>query len=588
MKKTIINFILVLIVFAISSCSTKSVNREMCPNIFIDSPDEIKFSDTEKLLICGDPGDEAYKVIPVYQAKFMLQGFLQSRGYSSPRFVYEENILRVYTEDKSHLNNISVKAESNTVDTKRFEKEILRRFRNDEITPDLLDEIEAKARSMARNESYPCATVSSIAEPKEGKVTVTFAGLQSFTFGDLTRGDVPGLDPAAFLRFTTFSSDEPFSEDDLLLTEKRFLRQGVVQGTFFKESCDLKKNQFSLSQDFIIGPPRTIHFGAGASTELGPVARVRWTHQRFGDMASVLSARLEASLKNQRINLRAEQFLWKSSPRRSLNTNLSYERNDQDDFLETTTTLNPTVEWTRDSRSRFWLWGAGPSFIASTYKTNLFGGDRSFKTAAILGVLQSKTHSFELFDIHPETGEFYQFNFDFRHPSMGFTDPLIRFDLSFLKLFWLGSFGKGSSILGVRLNGGTTWVKNETTLRDLPPSVKHYGGGSDDMRGFKLNSLPDNLGLGALSKMSLKLEFRKTHFFDPNLEGFTFIDSTFFGDRPWSVESRLWYSPGAGLRWFSPIGLVQTYLARSLSNESSINSSQDEGFLFFLGIGGVF
>jgi outer membrane translocation and assembly module TamA len=237
---------------------------------------------------------------------------------------------------------------------------------------------------------------------------------------------------------------------------------------------------------------------------------------------------------------------------------------------------------------RFWQWSLGPTLIASTYRTDIAPDSQRFKTGAVEGGLLSQTHSYEIFDLHPEDGEFFQFNFDFRHPSLGFIDPLLKLDFSYLKLIWLGSLGKGSSVAGFRINTSTTWVKDSAQSSSLSPSVKYYGGGSDDLRGFKLNSLPDNNGLGSLTKFSAKLELRKTHLFIPTIEGLTFLDTSYFGTKSWNLEPRLWYSPGLGIRWLSPIGLVQTYIARTLSNTSSINHAQDEGTFFFFGLGGVF
>lgn len=578
---------LLFLFFSFSGCKTQPVDAELCPKIIMHAPEKIDLSDIEKQLICGDPSDSAYKAIPLYQAKYLLQGFLQSRGYSNPRFEYVGNMLHVHTQEKSYLKTIAVNAATG-IDAKRFERQIQRRYKKEVITPKLLNEIEAKAKSDARNESYPCVKVTSIAEPDLEKVTLNLSDLKNFPFGNLTRETIEGVNDAALTRFTSFKSYEPFTESDLILTEKRYLREGIVQGTYFQEYCDLEKNIFSLHQNFITGPPRVLRFGFGASTELGPMIRASWANQRYGPMASLLEARLQTSFKNQLLKLRADQYLWEETPRRSLNSELAFERNDQDTFSESNITFRPHLQWTRDSISRFWRYSTGPTFIASNYKTESESDEKSFKAAAIEATVQSKTHSYEIFDIHPEAGELYQLNFDFRHPDLGFSDPLMKLDLAYLKLLWLGNLGKGSSIAGLRLNAATTWVRDVVPISSLPPSVKWYGGGSDDLRGFKLNSIPDNNGLGALSKFSAKLELRKTHLFLPAIEGFLFMDSAYFGDRPWSLESRFWYSPGFGIRWLSPIGLVQTYLARSLSNKSSANFERDDGTFFYIGIGGIF
>lgn len=571
----------------LSSCRTIPTDVQLCEKITLHSPDKIELTDTEKQLVCGDPEVEAYRVIPSYQAKYLFDGFLQSRGYSHPKYISDKDLLSVYTEDKSYLTTVVANSTDDEI-SKLIEKEIFRYFKKEIITPKLLDDIEAKAKTILRNHSFPCAKAASTVEPLLGKVTLNLTGLKSFNFGPLSIEPIEGVDGRALARFYSFKPEHPFSELELNLTEKRYLRQGIVQATFFQESCDLPNNQFSLAEKFITGPPRTIRFGVGASTELGPMARVKWTNQRYGSMASVLEANAQASFKNQSLKFRADNYIWASHPRQSLVSELILERNDQTTFRETNAKLKPHMQWTKDTASRFWLWSLGPSLMAGSYKTDINAENRNFKTGAIEGILQTQTHNFEVFDIHPEEGDFSQISFDYRHPSFGFDDPLLKLDLSYLKLFWLANVGRGSVIAGLRLNPSTTWVPKNVSRNTLPPSVKLYGGGSDDLRGFKLSTLPDNSGLGALTKLGVKLEFRKTHFFLPTLESFAFVDSAFFGERPWSVESRLWYSPGLGLRWLSPIGLVQTYLARSLSTQSSATTPKDDGFLFYLGLGGVF
>lgn len=575
----------------VSACASKPQELQLCPNVLIHSDEKLDFSETEKQFICGDPESIAYKIVPIYQAKFSMQGFLQSRGFSHPKFVYEGEKLTVFTEEKTRLGEVKVVSEENSkeiIDTKSIEKEIYRHHKKEILTPKLLDKIESRAKSLLRDKGYPCVKVSSAVDSQTGVLTITLNDLVSFNFGEVKKEPIEGVNEKALERFYSFKANESFKEHELLLTEKRFLRQGIVAANFFEESCNLPENSFSLHHKFITGPPHTVRFGVGASTELGPMARAKWTNQRYGEMASLLEANIQASFKNQSINLLVDKYFWEDSPRRSLNTELSYERNDQNTFLETMGTLKPHLKWTRDTENRFWLWSVGPSLIAGSFKTDNNSDRRTFKTGAIEGRLESNTHIYETFDTHPEEGEFYKFDFDFRHPSLGFSDPLLKLDLTYLRFLWLGNLGKGNAIMGLRLNTQTTWVPNDVNSTTLPPSVKFYGGGSDDIRGFKLNSIPDTNGLGALTKMSAKLELRRTNFFKESLESFIFLDTGFFGDQSWKVDSRIWYSPGAGVRWLSPIGLVQTFVARGLSNKSSTHFDQDSGNFFYLGLGGVF
>ncbi|MBC7427186.1 MAG: BamA/TamA family outer membrane protein [Bacteriovorax sp.] len=576
--------ILTFFILTFESCAHKSTEEKICPKITVHSAEKFDLSDTEKRLICGDTDSVAYKVIPSYQASYMLTAFLQSRGYSTPRFDYKDDLLEVYPDEQSFVVKVIVISESDT-DSMLVEKEIMRHYKNELITPKLLDNIETEALTILRNNTYPCAKLASTVDATKGEVTIKVTGLHSFQFGFIAKEHIEGIDDRALARFYPFIDTDYFSEKKLTLAEKRFIRSGVVQGTYFQEKCDLKINEFSLGQQFIPGYSKTIRLGVGASTEVGPMIRAKWSNQRWGEMASLLEANAQFSFKNQNINFLSQNFLWANSPRRSFLTTLEISRTDQLTYEEFSVQLKPHIQWTRDGRSRLWTWETGPTLITGSYKTNSNNSDtQKIHTGAIEGLMETKSHDYELFDLHPEDGDMLQFHFDFRHPAFGFVDPLLKLDLTYLKLARLGNMGKGLAIGGVRVNTSTTWVPVDSVIANLPPSVKFYGGGSDDVRGFKLNSLPSNTGQGALTKFSVKFEFRKTYVFIPTIESFTFVDTTLFGADSWNLDKQLWYSPGTGLRWLSPIGMVQGYVARGFSNESE----RDYGNFFYLGLGGMF
>lgn len=247
------NLLFALVVcFLFQSCaSSNKKNDKLCPKIFLHSEDQtqdsIELSETEKRLICGDSEVDAYKVIPSYQASYMLTGLLQSRGYSSPRFEYDGDLLHVYPEKKSYLKKVivisDIKEESSLV-----ADEMTRLYGDEVITPKLLDRIEADSLKLLRNNTYPCAKVSSSVDAKAETLTITLSGLVPFEYGIVNKEEIEGVYSEALERFYPFTSTDFFSEKKIALTEKRFLRSGIVQGTYFQEKCDLKNKMFSLTQ----------------------------------------------------------------------------------------------------------------------------------------------------------------------------------------------------------------------------------------------------------------------------------------------------------------------------------------------------
>lgn len=578
-------YALFLLMILVSSCASKKLRepQQVCDTVVVHNDEEINFSEDEIRLLCGDQSSEAYKIVPAYQASFLATGFLQTRGYINPRFEIEGRLLRIHPGEKKEITGVDLKTSDH--ETKEdFEKLLFRHYKEETLTPKTLNNLEEETLLLYRNNGYPCAEVESTADSQTGKISLKISGLKKFPFGEFTREPVDGLYNEAFDRFTSFSPEDDFKDKELELTEKRLLRSEVVQASYFQEKCDLENNKFSLTQHFIVGDPKTIRFGVGASTEVGPMVRVKWSNLRYGNMASRLEAQLQGSFKEQLIRLMADNYFWKAAPRRSLLSELEIRHEDQDTFEELTAELRPHLQWTRDNWERFWLWSAGPTLISSRFDTSLNKNDQTFTTVALEGELVSKTHDYESYEIHPEEGEYYQLNLDGRHSALGFEEPLLRMDWTMVSLWHPWSWGKGAGIIGVRVNSGSTWVKDTALLERLPPSVKFYGGGSEDIRGFKLDSIPNNNGLGSLTKFVAKLELRKTHVFIPTVEAMAFFDSGFFGQKSWHLDNRYFYSPGIGLRWLSPIGLVQTYAARGLSSKSI----RDEGNFYFVGLGGTF
>jgi translocation and assembly module TamA len=557
-------------------------DEKLCSTVVVHGK-KMKFSDTEKQLVCGDKKSDAWKNIPDYEASFIMSGFLQSRGYLKPEYKTEEGVLHVHPGKIFKIKRFDVISENKKL-RKEVKKELNRLFRKRILSTDVLNSVEAEALALVRQRGYPCAKVKSQVDISKSEVRVELNESNYFEFGPLTKESVPGLRENALDRFYPFKANQMFNADLLTLTEKRMTRQEVVPGTYFVESCEEDNTKFKLSQSFINGPPRTIRFGAGASTEQGPMARARWQNNRYKSMASQLSANIQASLRTQSITLSADSYFWHNEPRRSLFTTAEIVRESQVDYEQLIYRLEPLVKWTRDSENYSKVYTLGPSYEGGTYHADQNTNTKSFSTGILKGSAVWMAHKYELFDFHPQEGNLAGINFDFRHPSMGFSDPLLKLDSTVVGLNRLGNWGRGTIIGGVRFNAGTTWVDEDVTLNGLPPTVKFFGGGSDDIRGFTLKTLPGHDGLGALTKLSTKLELRRTYLFIESLEGFTFIDIAKFGDRSWNIDKEMFYSPGFGLRWLSPIGMVQGFVARALQ----VDPYKDQGNFYFLGLGGVF
>ena len=579
-------FYLALLAGALLSSAAAQTGSQvaLCPGIVIESVEKIEFDDTETRMLCGDPELKPWSDIPPYQARFFMRAFLQSRGYLTPEFSVMEGVLTTRPGKKTLVTQIIVSPQS-LIEASYVENEIWGLYREKPLTPKLLSALEANVVGLLREKAYACAKFSAVANGENGVVVLNGEHLVRYKFGRVRAQDVDGLYHRALDRFYPLSSDQPFDANKLTLVEKRLVRTGVAQGSYFLQYCDQEDDVFSLSHQIILGPSRMYAFGIGVSTEVGPMFRGRWANNRLGPMASQLSASIQADLKNQSIRLGADNYFWKDAPRRSLKSEFEISREKQVDYEETTIRLASHGKWSRDTMERYWEWRLGPTLFNGSYITDAGGSNKDNTSGlAFEGFLASMSHRFEIFDFLPQEGSSFTFHVDFRSPEFGFDDRLLMLEAEHIALGKLWKWGRGNAVGGLRVAAHTTVVEQASLLPDLPPSVKYYGGGSDDIRGFGYRQLPENNGLGALSKLLAKFELRKTHFFAPALEGFVFYDTAYFGFDSWELSPRLRQSPGLGLRWVSPVGLLQTFVAHG----SSTNPYQNEGLVFFVGVGGEF
>ena len=544
------------------------------------SEKEIDLSTTEVRLLCGDSENPAYEVIPFFQVRFLLTGMLQSRGFLKPHFEVKKTELLVQTGPAYYLEKFEVVGITTPDMAENLRRQIQRFFGNSLLNPSLLNSVQAYTKNFLMNRGFACVSVSSEMIVEENQVKVLITQLKPYLFGEMKVDEVEGLRRETFLRFQPFKVNHFFRQDLVNLYEKRILRAGIVQGTYFASRC--KDDQLYLTQSFVMGPPRVFRFGVGANTEVGPIARLRWTHQRYGELASRLDASLQTSLREQNLTLTADSFLTPSLPRFSLLSQIELNREEVSDFEEVVLNLRPHASYSHDSDNAFWRFNFGPTLLSGFYKTDQQANKINQTSGILEGFVRRTSHDYELYDLHPEAGSEFELAFDFRHPSFGFDDRLLKLDFSWTGLSRLSESGRGHFVGGLKLVAGTVVLPRDFAFERLPPSVKYYGGGSEDLRGFKLKSVPFNDGAGSLTKVLLKSELRKTAFFHDTLESVAFFDIARFGQETAELESRLYYSPGVGLRWQSPIGILQTYISKSLLAKPN----EDQGFLFFLGFGG--
>jgi translocation and assembly module TamA len=133
--------------------------------------------------------------------------------------------------------------------------------------------------------------------------------------------------------------------------------------------------------------------------------------------------------------------------------------------------------------------------------------------------------------------------------------------LSFQELWNFGHMDPPLWVLGLR--GGlmtTTGDEGSGLVNVLPVQYRYHLGGMASLRGFARDELPRNEG-GALTAAFLGTEVRSTSVLPRNFEPYIFTDLGMVGDAPVTLDQTLYYSPGLGLRWASPIGVFRLNVA---------------------------
>jgi outer membrane translocation and assembly module TamA len=542
-------------------------SHDPCPQIVVRGTVEPALNVAEYRWLCGDPASPAYKEVPLYQAAFHLRSFLDNRGYIRAEMKIQNDVLVVDPGEPVRLKTVDVNPDEPEL------AKIAERQRGEIVRPALLNKLESSLQRRQRESGYPCAVVSSQARGEAVSLQVSRGPLR--TLGDFRAAEIPGLRPEALTRFQPFDADSVYDVRLLELYEKRLLRDNVVQGTYFKDNC--KSTRPHIEQSFLLGPPRTLRFGIGIDTEIGPLLQSSWRHHRFSDMAAQASFTLQASLTQQSLTARTEYFPWHRQARLSINPQLKLLRLSGREAIEISNSIETLAARSWDAASAKWTLAAGPGFISSWSKTRAEPEFHQESSAALLGRAEFRTHAFETFDAHPQDGFLVGVTGEYRDPVLGFADRTFKLAADGRAILPLGLCGKGRCIAGLRVLSSQTWTSADS-LGDLPLSLKTYLGGFDSLRGYALQSFPDNDGFGALASLASGFEFRALDVFVPRWEPYLFFDIGSYGLNGTRLNEGPFSAVGLGLRWISPIGLVQGYVARPSLG----------GVYFYASLGGEF
>jgi outer membrane translocation and assembly module TamA len=527
----------------------------LCDEVQISRAIDPPLTNAEIRWLCGDPENSAYESIPPYQGAFHLRAFLDRRGYIRAEIDIQDGILRVDPGEAVELEKTDVSPAYERLE------EIASSFKGQIVRPKLLNSLEHALQRELLETGYSCASVSSLARGSEVSLSVKRGPVRDF--GHLQIEEIPGIRSEALIRFRPFKEENLYDIRLLELYEKRLLRENIVQGTYFQENCR-DAPPHPITQSFLLGPPRTLRFGIGIDTENGPYLQAAWRNHRYSNMASQLGLILQTSLSQQSLMGRSDLFFWPQRPRLSLQPQLRLVRVRTQDVTEISNTVGVDLARTWDGSGARWTLASGPAFVTNWFSTRAEDFFRRQSSIALVGRSEFRTHRYEAYDAHPQDGSLVKLFVEYRDPALGFVDQTFKLSGEGRIIRPLGVCGDGRCVGAFRSSLSNTWT-TATALEGLPPSLKTYLGGYDSLRGYGLRAIPDNNGLGALSSATAGLELRGVDVIANNWEPFAFYDFGAVGFSSLSLEGPLYSALGLGIRWSSPIGLVQGYIARPLT-----------------------
>jgi translocation and assembly module TamA len=323
----------------------------------------------------------------------------------------------------------------------------------------------------------------------------------------------------------------------------------------------------------------------GFDTEQGPLARARFRRMRIGRAANSFEATLLATFRQQTAETRFQWHVLKdlASPFRLIPL-LAYDRESEHQY-QTSTLRGGILAATEWERPEFQLGlEAGPTLEHTTTLRGL--GRRHVTTAKTNATLRGTSHLFEYYAAHPRTG--WSFQVDTSSRIAGFLSHVTVHRLT-LRHEWLWNwrqFDPPALIIGWRGFWGTFTARRAETLLDIPVSDRFFLGGDADIRGFGRKTIGGATN-GLLSAVYQGIELRAGEWGMYPVQPLVFFDFAKGGAGEFSLGSTVYYAPGIGVRYASPIGSVRATLGRGFIADRR-GSDPDPGLQFFFSLGREF
>lgn len=570
----------ILLFATLLSTSAWSKTTELC-GVLVNSQEEIKFSGTEEDWLCGTDTAPAWKNPPNSQKTLYLRSFLQSRGYHQPQFSSDDQgRLIVAAGPRTTLKQLEVVNAPENWDWKKR-----RNIEGRPFTPGNLTELSKWARRRLMENGYPCPVVTENAIVDQQLFRLNVEPVRPEVFGEVTTVGEHELDTAILDRYSAFTQGASFDVRLLELTSTRVLKDNLYLSTYYDITCH-EGDELKIVRRMTPAKPRLLSFGVGVDSEEGPMLRSKYKQARLTEAADSIDLELYGSWLEQSLTAKHRHyFLSDVASRLHIASMASLKRESETSYEALTTTLGAGLALGWEGLSYAGLAQAGPLFT----RTDTIRGPEPYRIDALRMTtdIQMTSHDFEYYVNEPQDGWTLHLTTSTQFAGIVSEGNINVLYLQHQILWNLADWDPPWLVLGWRGHMGTYILsKGDEEDTVIPVTQRFFLGGDADMRGFARKQLPSS-GEGYLTVLYEGFELRIVEVLPWGLQPLMFLDGAMAGARAGILDAAIYYSPGVGVRWASPLGAVRGTLGRGFVLHPDANSV-DPGYQFFFSFGREF
>lgn len=530
------------------------------------TPDQIKWTTSEKRTLCGSSDTPSWQNIPFNQAEFFFRSFLQSRGYHSPSFEKNDDKLFVKPGKLTAVSELRAFPERTDLDLDKYWYPIGR-----PLTPDQLNEIEKWFAFKLGRLGYACPKFSMTANKETGEVHIQFDAGDHWTIDEIEGASIPQVENGTLDRYRAFSLGDAYDPVLLEISANRLKDSQTVLNTQYSPEC-AKKPAGTIRQTTLPGEPRLLSFGFGFDSENLFIVKGSWRNSRLTRNASMLEVSGSLSYREQFFLTSYDWYYLSYPSAHYLKSYFRVERDFEPNYEARSIKAVSAPAYQTDWKNLKLDMYLGPSLSFESTQRGEAPDSTRLLTMDLGFNIQS--HMYEYFLANPQTG--YQLNLfgSFSNKSVVSDVSVSHYRLDFTYLWNVLNYDPTIWVLGFRGAYVTSQPGKGTDAKEIPASLKQFLGGSEDMRGFARKNLPSE-GTGSLTKAYLGIELRLNNKLPWGLQPLLFVDYGQLGDLAFDLNPIQFYSPGIGMRWQSPIGTVRFSAAHGYVNNDKLGAYQD-------------